>query len=85
MIPDPDPGGPKTCGSATLVLVLDLWFRNDKINNGNFFRSVHVENMKTDHSIIYITTHGTELNWICHVYTLLQTEMKLKTEKFFCW
>ncbi len=85
MIRDPDPGGPKTCGSATLVLVLDHWSKHDKINKGNFFHLVPVQNMKTDHSIIYITNHPTELNWICHVYTLLQTEMKLKTEKFFCW
>ncbi len=41
---------------------IDLWSRNDKINNGNFFRSVQIENMKTDRSIIYITTHPTELS-----------------------
>jgi hypothetical protein len=36
-----------------------------KINIGNFFRTVAVENMKIDHFIIYITTtHPTELHRI---------------------
>ncbi len=34
--------------------MLDPFFRQDSINKGNFFHSVPVENLKTDHSIIYV-------------------------------
>jgi hypothetical protein len=51
-----------------------------KINKRN---SVPVENMKTDNFMIYTTTTiPTELSWICHIYTHLQTEMKRKAQKF---
>jgi hypothetical protein len=34
---------------------------------------------------LYITiTHPTELSWICHIYTHLQTEMKRKAAQIFC-
>ncbi len=59
--------------------MLDPWSRQDIINKGNFFHSVPVEKIKTDHSIIYITTsHPTGSSWICPVYTHLQTGMKRK-------
>ncbi len=46
-----------------MVLVPDTWSRQDLIKKGNLFRSVAVENMKTDYSIIFITTiHPTELS-----------------------
>ncbi len=35
--------------------MLDVWSRQDIINKGNFLCSVPVHNMKTDHSIIYVT------------------------------
>jgi hypothetical protein len=45
------------------------------------FRSVSVENMKTDNFIIYITTtHPTALSWICQIYKHLRTAGKFFQE-----
>jgi hypothetical protein len=30
-------------------------------------------------------THLTELSWICHIYTHLNTKMKRRTAQMFCW
>ncbi len=50
-------------------MVLVLGSRQDMNNNVNFLCSVTVENMKTVHSVIYITTtHPTDFSCFFHVY-----------------
>jgi hypothetical protein len=64
-------------------LVPDTWSRQDIIKKRNLFRSVAVENMKTDYSVIFITTtYPTDLSWVRHIYTQLQTDMNCKATEF---
>jgi hypothetical protein len=61
--------------------VQDPFFRQDLFNKGNFFHSVPVENMETDHSLIYVIAPCcVELD-----LPYLQTEMKRKAAKVFFW
>jgi hypothetical protein len=52
-----------------------------KINKRN---SVPVENMKTDHFMIYITTTiPTELSWFCHIFTHITHTDEAQSRKNF--